>query len=120
MAVRAYAGSARPVDSVYEGRAGFRVVEWDHADGSILRGYQRLADGALIGGACFVVSPARQAELDVLNTAEATRKAGDAAFMADLEQLALKVRDNLATAAETRRCTWKLFRAVRGILRDND
>lgn len=118
MAIRSYAGTARPIDSMYEGRVGYRVVEWDHADGSIMRGYQRVSDGTLIGGACFTVSPARQAVLDAMNASAADEKAQDATFLSNLQTLAVAVRDNTATAAQQRRCIWMLFRAVRGILRE--
>lgn len=125
MAVRSYTGTARPTDSRFEGNPRYRTVEWDHADASIIRGYQKISSdgdslpvGALVSGCTMVVSPARQAALDAANAAAAAEKAQDAAFLADLETLATAVRDNTATQAQTRRCIWKLFRAYKGLLRD--
>jgi hypothetical protein len=118
MAVRAFAGTARPIDSAFEGRQGFRVVEWDDADGSIIRGYERLSDGALLSGACFVVSPARQAVLDAINTAASADNTNRANFIASIVALAQAVKDNTATAAQQRQLMVKLSRAVLGLMSD--
>jgi hypothetical protein len=80
MAIRPYNGTARPIDSVYEGKE--QSVEWDAPDGSIMRGYQRSSDGALVSGACVQVSPARQAELDKINAAVEAERQGDDNFFA--------------------------------------
>jgi hypothetical protein len=118
MAVRAFAGTARPIDSAYEGRPGFRTVEWDDPDASIMRGYERIADGALLSGACMVVSPARQAVLDAINTAAAAENNTRATFMASIVTLAQLVKDNTATAAQQRQLIVKLSRAVLGLMSD--
>jgi hypothetical protein len=118
MAVRAYAGTARPVDSVYEGRAGFRVVEVDATDGSLDRGYQEIATGKLCSLATMVVSPARQAALDAIN-ADATAEAAQIAnFRQSIRDLAVKVKNNTATAAEQRQLLVKLSRVADGVLAD--
>ena len=117
-----YNGTQRPWDSVIEPvfggplKAGYRKRQWNHADGSLFRGYQH-PDSAL-AGTCIAPSPARQVELDAINSTIAASKALDDEFMADLQTLAIAVRDNTATAAQQRRCIWKLFRALRGLLRD--
>lgn len=118
MAIRDYAGTARPIDDRYESDPNYRRVEVDDPDGSLYRGYEHRTTKRLVSLACMQVSPARQAALDLVNAATAQAKADDSAFLQDLETLAIAVRDNTATAAQQRRCIWKLFRAVRGLLRD--
>jgi len=118
MATRAYNGTARPVSDRYELDPAFRKVEWDDADGSIIRGYEEIRTRALVCGACMVVSPSRQTELDAVNAARAAAEAQVATFKASIVSLAQKVRDNTATAAEQRQLLVKLSRAVFGLLSD--
>lgn len=118
MAVRAYAGSARPVDSQFEGNAAFRVVEVDDPDGSLLRGYQKIADGTFRSLACMEVSPARAAVLATIHQAAQQEAADVAAFRQSIRDLAVKVKNNTATAAEQRQLLVKLARVADGVLSD--
>lgn len=128
MGVRTYTGSARPIDSVHEA-AGRRRVEWDadgtnyrgrrvpgDADGSIYRGYE-MEDGRLCG-ACMVPSAARLASLNAENSARAASEAQIATFRQSIRDLAQKVKDNTATAAEQRQLLVKLARVADNILSD--
>ena len=108
----------RVVDAVYEGRAGFQIVEVDASDGSLDRGYQRIADGKLFSLATMVVSAARQTALDTLNAAVAAENTTRQTFIASIVALAQKVKDNTATAGEQRQLMVKLSRAAIGLLSD--
>lgn len=119
MAIRGYAGTARPVINLFENDSRFRPVEWDHADASIIRGYQEIAVPTnLVGGACIVVSPARQAALNAVQTARTTTEAGVATFKASIAALMQKIKDNTATPAEQRAYMVKLGRVALGALSD--
>jgi hypothetical protein len=118
MAVRLYAGSARPIDSRYESDPAYRKVEVDAADASIDRGYEHIATGTLVALATMVVSPARQAILDAANASTAASNAQIATFRQSMRDLAQKVKDNTATAGEQRQLLVKLARVADGVLAD--
>jgi hypothetical protein len=120
MAVRAYAGAARPVNDRYEGKAGYEVVEWDDlgGDGTIYRGYRETGTGALLSGAAIEISVARLAVLATETAARADREAQIATFVQSVKDLAQLVKDNAATAAQQRQLLVKLSRAVVGLLSD--
>jgi hypothetical protein len=117
-----YAGTVRPWDSVIEPvqggplRSGYAIRQWLDSTGSTCRGYL-YPDGRLIG-ARFILSASEQAAVDAALAAKAQRDADDATFLAEMETLAVAIRDNAATAAQQRRFIVKLFRMVKGILRD--
>lgn len=120
MAVRAYAGAARPVNDRYEGKPGYEIVEWDDlgGDGTIYRGYRETASGALLSGAAIEISAARLAVLAAEQTARSDRETQIATFRQSIIDLAIKVKNNTATAAEQRQLLVKLSRAVAGLLSD--
>lgn len=118
MAVRTYSGSARPIDSRFEGVAGYEVVEWDEADASIARGYRHIASGALLCGATVTVSAARQTVLAAAAAAAAADATAKQNFLDSIIDLATKVKNNTATAGEQRTLLVKLSRAAVGLLSD--
>lgn len=117
-----YNGTDRPWDSIIEPvfggplKPGYSKKRWLHADGSGYKGYQ-YPSGQLVG-VCDTISPARQALLTAAANAAATEKALDDTFLAEMDALAVAIRDNTATAAQQRRFTVKLYRMIKGILRD--
>jgi hypothetical protein len=117
-----YAGVQRPHDGIIEPvfggalKAGYSKKQWLHADGSTYRGYL-YPDGRLIGS-CFVISAARQALLDADNAATASAAAQIATFRQSIRDLAQKVKDNTATAAEQRQLLVKLARVADSVLAD--
>ena len=112
----------RPWDAVIEPtrggalKAGHAIGKWKHTDGTEYQGY-KLPDGRLIG--CpTVLSQARIDANAAALAADNQNKADDAAFIADMDTLAQAIKDNTATAAQQRRFMLKLYRMLKGVLRD--
>jgi hypothetical protein len=123
MAVRAYAGSARPIDSRFENDPAYRKVEVDATDASLDRGYQRISDNVLFSLATMVVSPARQVVLDAANSAKAASDAQIATFRQSVRDLAQAVKDSGGLTVAQRltllsQLSVKLARVADGVLAD--